>query len=115
MADYAYDRLSFLDNYFLMTESPTNHMHVAGVATYEAASLRTPEGGIDIDRVRDYVASRLRFTPRYRQVLAHVPIERWPVWVDDPHFNIHYHVRHTSLPRPGDERQLKRLSARTMA
>ena len=48
--------------------------------------------------------------PRYRQRLAQMPLEGHPVWVDDEHFNIDYHVRHTALPRPGDERQLKRLS-----
>src|SRR5438132_4604519 len=115
MRPYAYDRLSFLDNSFLITESPTNHMHVAGTASYEAGPLRRPDGGIDIDRIRDYVASRLHLIPRYRQVLAWTPIEGHPVWVDDAHFNIDYHVRHTSLPRPGDAQQLKRLSGRIMS
>ncbi len=115
MRHYAYDRLSFLDNSFLITESPTNHMHIAGTATYEAGPLRRPDGGIDVDRVRDYVASRLHLIPRYRQVLAWTPIEGHPVWVDDEHFNIDYHVRHTSLPRPGDAGQLKRLSGRIMS
>jgi WS/DGAT/MGAT family acyltransferase len=115
MAVTLYDRLSVLDQSFLLYESPTNHMHVAGVATYEAADLRTKDGGIDIDRIRAYVDSRLHLIPRYRQVLSQTPVEGHPVWVDDQHFNIHYHVRHTSLPRPGDERQLKRLSARIMS
>jgi len=111
----AYDRLSVLDNSFLLTESRTNHMHVAGTALFEAGPLRTPDGGIDIDRIRAYVASRLHLIPRYRQVLSHIPIEGHPIWVDDQHFNIEYHVRHASLPRPGDERQLKRLSGRVMS
>ena len=115
MRPSAYDRLSFLDNSFLITESPTNHMHVAGTATYAAGPLKRPDGGIDIDRIRDYVASRLHLIPRYRQVLAWTPIEGHPVWVDDAHFNIDYHVRHTSLPRPGDAPQLKRLSGRIMS
>ncbi len=115
MPKSAYDRLSVLDNSFLLTESPTNHMHVAGTAIYEAGPLRTPEGGIDIDHIRAYVASRLHLIPRYRQVLSHTPIEGHPIWVDDQHFNVEYHVRHASLPRPGDERQLKRLSGRVMS
>src|SRR5690606_33634373 len=53
--------------------------------------------------------------PRYRQRLAHTPIERHPIWIDDPHFNLHYHVRHTRLPHPGDERQLKRLAGRILS
>jgi len=111
----AFDRLSFLDNSFLIAESPTNHMHIAGTARYEAGPLRRDDGGIDVERIREYVSSRLHLIPRYRQVLMHTPIEGHPVWVDDQHFNIDYHVRHTALPRPGDERQLKRLSGRIMS
>lgn len=110
-----YERLTVLDNSFLITESPTNHMHVAGTATYEAGSLKTPSGGIDVKKIRAYVESRLHLIPRYRQVLAYTPIEGHPVWVDDQHFNIEYHVRHTSLPKPGDPEQLKALSGRIMS
>ena len=115
MPSFFYDRLSFLDNSFLLAESPTNHMHIAGTATYETGPLRRPDGGVDVDRIRAYVESRLHLIPRYRQVLARTPIENHPVWVDDPHFNIDYHVRHTALPRPGDEPHLKALSGRIMA
>ncbi len=110
-----YERLTVLDNTFLLTESPTNHMHVGGAATYEAGPLKTPAGGIDVKRIRGYVESRLHLIPRYRQVLAYTPLEGHPVWVDDHHFNIEYHVRHTSLPRPGDADQLKALSGRIMS
>jgi WS/DGAT/MGAT family acyltransferase len=61
------------------------------------------------------VASRLHRLPRYRQRLAWIPVEGHPVWVDDPHFQIDYHVRHTALPRPGDERQLKRMAGRLVS
>lgn len=112
MPNYAYDRLSFLDQSFLTLESHTQHMHVAGVGMYEAGSLRKPDGGIDAERIRAYIESRLALIPRYRQILAYTPLEGRPVWVDDPHFNIQYHVRHSALPKPGDERQLKRLAGR---
>jgi diacylglycerol O-acyltransferase / wax synthase len=115
MSRATYDRLSFLDNSFLLMEGPNSPMHVAGTATYDIGSLRKPDGGVDIDKIRDYVCSRLHLIPRYRQRLAYVPVEHHPVWVDDDHFNVHYHVRHTALPRPGDERQLKRLAARIMS
>jgi diacylglycerol O-acyltransferase len=115
MARYYYDRLSFLDNSFLLMEGANSPMHVAGTGTLEAAPLRVPHGGLDIDTIRDYIASRLHLIPRYRQRLAFIPVENHPVWVDDDHFNIHYHVRHTALPKPGDERQLKRLAARIMS
>ena len=114
MASFGYERLSFLDHSFLIAESPTHHMHIAGTATYEAGPLGRPDGGIDIDRIRAYVESRLHLIPRYRQVLASTPIDG-PVWVDDHHFNIDYHVRHTALPKPGDAAQLKRLSGRVMS
>ena len=81
----------------------------------EGGALIRPDGGVDIDTIRAYVASRLHLIPRYRQRLAFLPMQGRPIWVDDAHFNIHYHVRHTALPRPGDERQLKRLAARIMA
>jgi len=112
MPNYAYDRLSVVDNSFLAIEGANSHMHVGAVTVFEAGPLTHPDGGIDVDRIRDYVASRLHLIPRYRQRLATVPLGTRLVWVDDDHFNIHYHVRHASLPRPGDERQLKRLSAR---
>ena len=115
MAKYGYDRLTFLDNSFLLLEGSNSPMHVAGAATYEAGPLRKADGGIDIDKIRDYVNARLHLIPRYRQRLVYIPIEGQPVWVDDDHFNIHYHVRHTALPKPGDERQLKRLAARIMS
>ena len=110
-----YDRLTALDRSFLDIESAQTPMHIAGVFLFEAGPLRRPEGGLDIDRIRDYVASRLPRIPRYRQRLAQIPLEGHPVWVDDARFNVHYHVRHACLPPPGDERQLKRLCARIVS
>jgi diacylglycerol O-acyltransferase / wax synthase len=115
MARYAYDRLTFLDNSFLIMEQPNTPMHIAGTATYDAAPLTKADGSIDIDRIRAYVESRLHLIPRYRQCLQQSWFQSAPIWVDYDHFNIHYHVRHTALPKPGDERQLKRLAARLMA
>ena len=115
MQSYAFDRLSVVDNSFLAIESPTTHQHVAAVLVLDARPLTRPDGGIDIDTIRTYIASRLHLIPRYRQHLKTVPLGNRLVWVDDEHFNIHYHVRHTSLPRPGDERQLKRLAARIVS
>ena len=110
-----YERLSGLDHSFLVMEGPDTHMHIAAVMVLEVGPLRGPEGGIDFGRIRDSIASRLHLVPRYRQRLARVPLESRPVWVDDEHFNLHYHLRHTSLPKPGSERQLKRLAGRVMS
>jgi len=115
MADYWYERLSVQDSSFLVFEDPHTHMHVGGVAILEAGPLATPDGGIDIDRMRTYIASRLPWIPRYRQRLAFVPFVNYPVWVDDDHFNLKYHVRHTSLPRPGGARQLRHLAGRILS
>jgi WS/DGAT/MGAT family acyltransferase len=114
MAD-GYERLGVTDKTFLDLERPNEPQHIAAVTVFEAGRLARPHGGVDIARVRAYVASRLHRLPRYRQRLAWIPIERHPVWVDDPHFQIEYHVRHTALPRPGDERQLKRLVGRLIS
>ena len=115
MPSYAYDRLSAMDTSFLVFENQATHMHVAATVIFDKGPLAKPDGGVDIERIRAYIESRLHRIPRYRQRLAWIPIENYPVWVDDDHFNIDYHVRHTSLPRPGDERQLKRLSARIVS
>jgi WS/DGAT/MGAT family acyltransferase len=90
-------------------------MHVAATLIFEAGSLVGIDGALDIDRIRAYTASRLHLIPRYRQRLAYMPLDNHPIWIDDAHFNIDYHVRHTSLPRPGDESQLKELAARIMS
>ncbi len=106
-----HERLSALDASFLGIESDVAHMHVGALVVFEVGPLRKGDG-IDFERIRDYVGSALAGVPRYRQRLSWVPGLGHPVWVDDDHFNIHYHLRHTSLPRPGDDRTLKRLAGR---
>jgi len=108
-------RLSVLDRTFLDFESDSYPQHVGATLIFEIGPLRNAAGGIDADRVRSHIESRLYRIPRYRQRLAWIPIEHHPVWVDDDRFNIHYHVRHAALPKPGSERQLKRLAARIMS
>jgi WS/DGAT/MGAT family acyltransferase len=114
MSGSAYDRLTALDYSFLALERENAYMHVASTQVYDAGPLRLEDGGIDFQAFRKLSASALHQIPRYRQKLAYIPIENHPVWVDDPDFNLDYHLRHTSLPRPGSEEQLKRLSARIM-
>ena len=110
-----FEPLSHLDASFLALESPSTHMHVGAVVQFEAAQLKLPGGGIDIDRIKGHIRGKLQYIPRYRQRLALVPATRHPVWVDDEHFNIDYHVRHTSLPRPGTDEQLKLLAGRIVS
>jgi WS/DGAT/MGAT family acyltransferase len=114
MARFSYDRLTALDSSFLVLEKPNAYMHVASTQIHEAGPLATAAGGINADAIRELTAASLHEIPRYRQKLSYVPLENHPVWVDDDRFNIDYHIRHTSLPKPGTEEQLKRLSARIM-
>jgi WS/DGAT/MGAT family acyltransferase len=106
MAYSHYDRLSSLDATFLSIETPSVHMHVGAVALFAGS------GGFDFTRMRSLCEASLARTPRLRQRLAPIPgLGHW-VWVDDERFQLDCHVRHTSLPRPGDLRQLKRLAGR---
>jgi WS/DGAT/MGAT family acyltransferase len=115
MSEFHYEPLSYLDASFLALETRSSHMHVAGVALFDAAPLKGEDGGIDIARIRAHVASKLQYIPRYRQRLDWVPFDRRPVWVDDEHFALDYHLRHSSLPRPGSEVQLKQLAGRIVS
>ena len=115
MHSYAYERLSAQDNLFLVTETPETPMHIGAVMVLESGPLRTEDGGIDIDRYKRAIEGILHRIPRYRQKLMPLPLENLPVWVDDPHFNLDFHIRHTSLPKPGSLEHLKKLSSRVMA
>ena len=101
------DRLTALDSTFLHLEDhSTAHMHVASVMVFEGTAPT-------LEELVDHVESRLHLVPRYRQRLAYVPLGQGrPVWTDDPHFNPYYHIRHTALPQPADEADLKRLAGR---
>jgi WS/DGAT/MGAT family acyltransferase len=103
------------DTQFLVYETPTSPMHVGGLMIFERGPLATEDGGVDIETIRKGVASVLHKVPRFRQRLKWIPVANHPVWVDDPHLDIRYHVRHTSLPRPGSMAQLKQLVARVMS
>jgi WS/DGAT/MGAT family acyltransferase len=114
MSDFAYTRLTALDRTFLIYEGPNSPMHVGAVAIMEGGPFRGEGHAIDLERILEYVASRLHLIPRYRQRVEPAPVDRHPIWVDDAHFNLRYHVRHTRLPKPGSERVLKRACARIL-
>lgn len=114
MPRYAYERLTALDNSFLMLEGPDAYMHVASTMVFDVGPLRREDGGVDAETVKALIGASLHRIPRYRQKLAWIPLENHPVWIDDDRFHLDYHVRHSALPRPGSDEQLKRLSARVM-
>src|ERR671914_299962 len=100
------DRLSAIDASFLHQEKQSSHMHVGALVIFEGP----PPAREDFVA---HIRSRLRLVPRSRQRLAFPRFEMGrPFWVDDPSFNLDYHVRHTALPRPGSEEQLRQLVGR---
>ncbi len=101
------DRLSLLDAELLeLEDSPALHAHVASVLVFAGPAPTLAE-------LTSHVIGRLGLVPRYRQKLARVPYGQGrPVWIDDPHFNPGYHIRHAALPRPGDEPALARVAGR---
>jgi diacylglycerol O-acyltransferase len=103
------DRMSPLDASFLHIEDDVSHMHIASVGIFEGPELPFAD-------IMAMIDSKLVLVPRYRRVVRHVPLELGrPVWVDDPHFNIEYHLRRTALPSPGGEAELRKLVGRVMS
>ncbi|SDJ33315.1 acyltransferase, WS/DGAT/MGAT [Frankineae bacterium MT45] len=102
------DRLSSLDVSFLYLEGRTTPMHVGGLAIFEP-----PADGFDYERLVTLLEERISLVPRYRQKVRFIPGRiANPVWLDDPEFDITYHVRRSALPRPGSEEQLREFCAR---
>jgi len=100
------DRLSSVDASFLAQEREGSHMHIGSVLLFEGAAPA-------VEEVSAHIEERLHLVPRYRQKLSFPRLEMGrPLWVDDPSFNIGYHVRHTALPAPGTVEQLRLLVGR---
>jgi WS/DGAT/MGAT family acyltransferase len=115
MPRYHYERLSDRSAAYLADETPRCFAHAASIHVFENGPLANPDGGVDFQAIRDGIAACLHRVPRLRQELGWIPIENHPVWVDDVDFNLDYHLRHTSLPRPGGFAQLEAMAARIMA
>src|SRR5215218_5803716 len=100
------DRLTSVDASFLTNESSNSHMHVGAILIFEGP----PPKYVDLV---EHVRGRLSQVPRFRQKLVVPPLEAGrPLWADDVNFNLTYHIRHTALPEPGGEEQLKQLAGR---
>jgi len=103
------DRLTAVDASFLSNETTSSHMHVGAILIFEGPPPRY------VDLV-EHVRGRLSQVPRFRQKLVVPPLETGrPLWADDVNFNLSYHIRHTALPEPGGEAQLKRLTGRVFS
>src|SRR6185437_9341941 len=93
------DRLTAVDASFLSNETSSSHMHVGAILIFEGP----PPLYVDL-------------VPRFRQRIVVPPLEAGrPLWADDVNFNLTYHIRHTGLPEPGGEDQLKRLAGRVFS
>ena len=111
-----YERLTAADTVFLRIETPHEPQHVGSLSVLDGDPLRGDDGRIRFDELRDHVDRRLQAVPRLRQRVMEVPYGQGrPVWVDDEHFDIGYHVRLTALPRPGDDEQLAALMSRVQS
>ena len=104
-----YESLSRLDAAFLSFETQNAPMHVGLTLVFQEGPLRGSAGGVDMTRIRRHVEARLARIPRYRQKLRKIPLTGDHLWVDDAKFDLENHIRHISLPKPGDESSLQRL------
>jgi WS/DGAT/MGAT family acyltransferase len=104
------------DTVFLRIETPHEPQHVGSLSVIDGGPLRDASGRVRFDEIKDHIARRIHQVPRLRQRVMEVPYSQArPVWVDDEHFDIDYHVRLTSLPRPGDDEQLTTLMSRVQS
>ena len=98
--------MSPIDSSFLHVENDTTPMHIGAVSIF--AGPAPP-----FEDLRTMVAGKLGLVPRYRQKVRFVPLAAGPpAWIDDPHFSLSYHLRHTAVPAPGSEEQLREMAAR---
>ena len=102
------ERLTGLDATFLYIENPSHLMHVSMVAVFDTSTM---PGGYSFEKVKALVERRLPRIPLFRRRLAEVPFRlHHPVWVEDPNFDIDYHVRRMAVPTPGGIRELTDLA-----
>src|SRR4051794_866879 len=103
------DRLNSTDVSFLANESSSSHMHVGAIMIFEGPAP-------SYEDLLEHVRGRAQLVPRFRQKLAFPPAQTGrPFWIDDPNLNLEYHIRHSALPAPGSEEQLRRMAARVFS
>jgi WS/DGAT/MGAT family acyltransferase len=106
-------RLTGLDASFLTMETPSSPMHVAGLAILDPSGV---PGGFSFDKVRDFYQGRLHLAAPFRRRIVEVPLGlHHPLWIEDPDFDLDWHLRHIAVPSPGGPKQLADLAAHLMA
>ncbi len=103
------ESMSAQDATFLHVENDVTPMHIGGVSIFEGPPP-------SFDELSKMVRGKLHHTPRYRQKVRFVPLGvSEPMWVDDPYFDVAYHLRHTAVPPPGTGEQLRTMAARVFS
>jgi WS/DGAT/MGAT family acyltransferase len=106
-------QLTGLDSSFLRMETPTTYGHVASLAIFDPA---TAPRALGYEDVRALIESRRHLGPPFRRRLVDVPLGiDHPYWIEDPDFDLDYHLRHIAVPPPGDRFQLAELAVRISA
>ena len=107
------EQLTGLDTSFLNMETPTTYGHVCGLAIFDPTTAAAP---FTLDEVKRVIRERLHLLPPFRRRLVEVPFGLdHPYWIEDPAFDLDFHVRHIGLPPPGDQRQLGEQVSRIVA
>jgi WS/DGAT/MGAT family acyltransferase len=96
----------------VLVEHDGTQPYVCAIALFDPQPGGGAGTGLEIARLRDYIASRLHLLPRYRQRLGFIPVQGLPIWIDHENFDVAYHVHHAALPYPGGRRELQALTAR---
>ena len=105
-------RLTGLDAGFLWMETSTSAMHVSGLAVYDPSDLPDDGAGFGVESVREMVRGRLHLAPPFRQRLVDVPFQlHFPLWIEDPDFDLDHHIRRVAVPAPGGVRELAELAS----
>jgi diacylglycerol O-acyltransferase len=105
-------RLTGLDAVFLYLETPHNHMHVAATAVFDPSTV---PGGYSFEKVRSLVEERLPLLPPFRRRLVEIPFQiHHPLWIEDPDFDLDYHLRRAALPAPGGDAELAEFAESVM-
>ena len=106
-------QLSGMDTTFLYLETPNSPMHVGGVTIYEPEKPGTP---FDFNKYRDFIESRLHLVSTFRERLVGAPLKLdYPYWVEDPNFNLNFHIHHMALPQPAGWLELRKLAEQIFA
>ena len=99
------EQLSWTDDMMLRAEKPETPMQIQMLLIYDQSTA--PDGKVTFKRILEEIDARLHLSQTFRRRLTELPGGlHMPYWVDDPDFDLEYHVRHIALPQPGDWRQL---------